>query len=88
MASKFTPINENDTKELRKDLDLPITKTLYYMLKTKDGYKRKKVKDYRIVETYLPSGTPSLQVTYTGGKVIRILAPFFHICRNQHLLKI
>lgn len=44
MASKFTPINENDTKELRKDLDLPITKTLYYMLKTKDGDKRKKLR--------------------------------------------
>lgn len=76
--ANFEPISSNDTKELRKELGLPITKALRYMKHTdRDSYTEIGVKDYDVVEQYQPSGTHSLMVTLETDEKIRILAPFF-----------
>lgn len=76
--ANFEPISGNDTKELRKELGLPITKALRYMKHVNgDSYNAIGVKDYVVVEQYQPSGTHSLTVTLETGEEIRILAPFF-----------
>lgn len=76
--AKFEPISENDTKELRKELGLPITKDLRYMKHANgDLYDAFNVKDYEVVEQYQPSGMHSLKVILESGEEIRILAPFF-----------
>ena len=76
--ANFEPISANDTKELRKELGLPITKALRYMKHAEgDSYNAYDVKDYVLVEQYQPSGTYSLKVTLDTDEEIRILAPFF-----------
>ena len=76
--ANFEPISNQDTKELRKELGLPITKNLFYMKHINgDTYKAIGVRDYQIIEQYQPSGIYSLKVTLETGDEIRILAPFF-----------
>lgn len=76
--AKFEAIGVNDTKELRKELGLPMTKALCYMKHIKrDEYVPINVLDYEIVEQYQPSGTYSLKITLDSKEEIRILAPFF-----------
>jgi len=70
-------INDEE-KEMRKKLQLPITKPLRYMKKC--GYSKYEeimVKEYCIKDTYMPSGTKSLEVILVTGEKIRVLAPFF-----------
>lgn len=74
---KFTPIDSEDTQELRKNLDLPITKELRYMTKSEEIWKEHKVLGYHIVTEYLPSKTKSLVISVELLGVIRILAPYF-----------
>lgn len=64
-------------KNLRKELGLPITKTLRYMKKKLGGYEEFEVSSLKIVDTYMPSGTHSLMITLANGEKVRILAPFF-----------
>lgn len=76
--ANFEPISDNDTKELRKELGLPITKALRYMKHTNgDTYNAIGVKEYQVVEQYQPSGTYSVRVILETGDEIKILAPFF-----------
>lgn len=77
---KFKPISDNDTRELRILLKLPITKKLRYMEHVKDYEKQyvpHTVVDYTIARQYQPSGAYSLNVTLENGKVVRISALFF-----------
>ena len=76
MALEYISLNENDTKELRKELGLPITKGLRYMRKENSAWKEYGIVDYRIVETYQPSGAHSLLITLENGKQVRILADY------------
>ncbi len=78
MAVSFLAISEHDTKELRKELNLPITKPLRFMEHQADStYKEFNVTDYQIVEVYQPSGTSSLAITLEDDRKIRIISPFF-----------
>lgn len=65
-------MKENE-KELRKILGLPLTKELRYVR----GDFMCKVIDFKIVDTYMPSGTHSLMITLEDGSQKRILAPYF-----------
>ena len=47
----FTPISDNDTKELRKKYDLPVTKPLVYYDVT-DGFTKHAITDYAEEEDY------------------------------------
>lgn len=76
MASKFVPLNGNDTKELRKELGLPVTKDLVYWYKDRQSWKQCNVIDYEIVATYQPSGSRSLLITLESGQQVRILADY------------
>lgn len=64
-------------KNLRKELGLPITKALRYMKRIVGGYESIGVTDFKIIETYEPSGTHSLEVGLANGETVRVLAPFF-----------
>ncbi len=77
MATSFTPLNETDTKELRKELDLPITKSLRYMIHNENSYEEISVINYEVVDRYAPSMTASLIVTLSSGETKQVLAPFF-----------
>lgn len=73
----FHPICDNDTKELRKCLNLPIQKDLRYMHKCHGEWHEERVTGYEIVAVYMPSETSSLLVTTESGEKVRILAPYF-----------
>ncbi len=78
MAREFIALSENDTRELRKELKLPIFKSLRYMRKKGAGeWEEFEVTDYRIVDTYQPSGTHSFLVTLKTGEEVRVLQDFF-----------
>lgn len=77
MAKEFNALNENDTAELRKRLDLPITKELRYFRKEKSNWVSYNVTGYEIVDTYQPSNTPSLLVSISSGEQIRIISDYF-----------
>ena len=66
-----------DTKELRKQLELPVTKKLRFMRKIDGKYNEIGVIGFKIVDTYMPSGTHSLEVILADESRERILAPFF-----------
>ena len=75
----FISICEQDTKELRKEIGLPITKGLQYV----EGFSDfspikiiKKVVAYEVVDKYMPNGTYSLLITLEDGEKKRILAPY------------
>ena len=77
MASDFISLNANDTKELRKEIGLPVTKDLIYWERQEyDKWKQCDVIDYEIVDTYMPSGVKSIRVTLTDGRKIRILSEY------------
>lgn len=68
----------DEEKTLRKELQLPVTKPLRYMRRLSNlDYEEVEVSDYRIVNTYMPSGTHSLDIVLETGENVRILAPFF-----------
>lgn len=73
--------NPLDEKLLRKELGLPVTKKLRYMKRKVSGnflgYEPIDVIDFKIIDTYMPSGTHCLEITLINGTEIRILAPFF-----------
>lgn len=77
MAKEFNALNENDTKELRKELGLPITKQLVYWKKQNLEWVSFNVLDYEVVEVYEPSHSSSLMITIDNGEKIRILGDFF-----------
>ncbi|BBF41352.1 hypothetical protein lbkm_0026 [Lachnospiraceae bacterium KM106-2] len=78
MAATFVPISEYDSKDLRKELDLPYTKQLKYMEHKKGNtYVEIQVVDYEVAGAYSPSGMKSLTVSLVNGRKVRILAPFF-----------
>ena len=77
MAREFIALDENDTKELRKELGLPITKSLRYMRQVASTWQEIVVTSYKIADTYKPSGTRSLIVSLVNGEEIRILQDFF-----------
>ena len=53
MATGFIQLNENDTKELRKEIGLPVTKGVIYWSKEVSGvWKKYNVVDYKIVASY------------------------------------
>ena len=70
-----------ENKDLRRKLGLPVTKKLRYMKRKVSGrilgWEPIEVIDFKIVDTYMPSGTNSLEVTLVDGSSVRILAPFF-----------
>lgn len=66
-----------EEKSRRKELGLPLTKSLRYMKKDACEYRELDVVEYREVDRYLPSGTPSLELVLETGETVRILAPFF-----------
>ncbi len=77
MAREFIALSENDTKELRKELGLPIYKPLRYMKKVNAEWQEIAVKSYEVVDIYMPSGTHSLAVTLLNGDKIRIIQDYF-----------
>jgi hypothetical protein len=77
MAKEFIPLNDNDTKELRKELGLPVTKQLVYWRKENLDWLSYPVSNYVVCDTYMPSNTHSLLITLESGEEIRILADFF-----------
>lgn len=77
MASEYIQLNEKDTKELRKEMGLPVTKgIIYWRRDTHCAWKKMDVVDYEIVATYEPSGTKSLMITLEDGSQVRILADY------------
>ena len=76
MASEFIPLNNNDTKELRKEMGLPVTKGLVYWYKEGQCWKQCNVIDYEIVEVYQPSGSRSILLTIESGRQVRILSDY------------
>lgn len=77
MASEFIRLNEKDTKELRKELGLPVTKDIVYWCKdTYCTWKKLGVVDYEIVDTYEPSGSKSIVITLENGEEVRILSDY------------
>lgn len=77
MASEFKQLNNMDTKELRKQLGLPMTKDLRYFFRENTSWVESKVVGYEIVDTYQPSGTHSLLITLEDNTQVRILADYF-----------
>lgn len=76
MASDFISLNDEDTKELRKELGLPVTKDIRYVYKDNSGWKELKVTNYHIADIYKPSETRSLLITTEDGREIRILSDY------------
>lgn len=77
MASGFTQLNENDTKELRKEMGLPVTKNLIYWQKeSASSWEKRNVTDYEILATYEPSGSRSILIKLEDGEQIRILSDY------------
>ena len=77
MASEFTPLNDNDTKELRKELGLPVTKGLIYWYREATySWKQTNVVNYEVVATYEPSGSKSVMITLEDGRQVRILGDY------------
>lgn len=79
MAKEFIPICDIDTRELRKEIGLPITKELQYV----EGFGVysehkiiKKIVSYEIADVYMPSGAKSLLITLENGEKIRILGDY------------
>ena len=69
MATGFIQLNENDTKELRKEIGLPVTKGVIYWGKEVSGvWKKYNVVDYKIVASYEPSGSKSILITLEKWK--------------------
>ena len=75
--AEFVSLNEHDTKELRKEIGLPITKPLVYWKKIDTEWHSYIVVNYEIAEIYKPSNTFSLFVTIESGEKVRILGDFF-----------
>lgn len=68
----------DEEKVLRKELQLPVTKPLRYMRRLSNlDYEEVEVTSYKIVDTYMPSETHSLEIVLETGEELRILAPFF-----------
>lgn len=77
MAAGFIKLNDKDTKELRKEIGLPVTKGIIYWCKeTSDSWKKINVVDYEIVATYEPSGSKSVVITLENGNRVRILSDY------------
>ena len=73
--------NENilqceDSKELRKKLELPITKDIVYWRKDGRKWTEHKVVSYKIVDVYEPSGSCSIVVILDSGEEVRILQDY------------
>lgn len=77
MAKDFIPLNDNDTKELRKEIGLPVTKQLVYWRKDNAVWNSYVVTNYEVVDTYEPSKSHSLKVLLANGEEVRILADYF-----------
>ena len=78
MNNKKEKIKVSEEERLRrKDLGLPVTKALRYMLSSAKGYVEKAVKDYEVEETLEPSGTRVLLVTLEDGEQRRVLSSYF-----------
>lgn len=69
-------LNESDTKQLRKELGLPLTKKIKYLHKVNNVWQEENIVNYSVVDTYQPSGTKSLSIMLDSGKTIRILADY------------
>lgn len=77
MAAEFIKLNDNDTKELRKEIGLPVTKGLIYWYKDKSHvWKQANVTNYEVIATYEPSGNKSIRVTLENGSQVRILGDY------------
>lgn len=77
MATEFTKLNDNDTKELRKEIGLPVTKELIYWYKDESrSWRQTKVSNYEVVATYEPSGSKSILITLEDGSRVRILGDY------------
>ena len=88
MATGFIQLNENDTKELRKEIGLPVTKGVIYWSKEVSGvWKKYNVVDYKIVASYEPSGSKSILITLENESQIRILSDYLVDMQKASLLK-
>lgn len=76
MASEYIPLNDDDTKELRKKLGLPVTKGISYWHKNEQVWKRSNVIDYKVVETYKPSESSLVLITIESGHQVNILSDY------------
>lgn len=77
MATEFMKLNDDDTKELRKKIGLPVTKELIYWHQVAlHSWKKMNVINYEVIATYEPSGSKSLLVTLEDGKQVRILGDY------------
>ena len=74
--AEFMPLDDKDTKELRKELGLPMTKGLIYWYREGRSYKQCNVSSYEIVETYEPGGSKCMLITLETGKQVRILSDY------------
>lgn len=72
----FVGLNEEDTKELRKELGLPVKKDIVYWYKEGRKWVSKKVIDYRVADKYMPSESYSLQIVTEDNVTVRILADY------------
>ena len=89
MATGFIQLNENDTKELRKEIGLPVTKGVIYWSKEVSGvWKKYNVVDYKIVASYEPSGSKSILITLEMKVRFAFCRTIWWICRKHLFLMI
>ena len=87
MAIEFIPLSDNDTKELRKEIGLPVTKGLVYWCKNESHkWEQFTVSDYEVVAVYEPSGGKSLMVTLENGRQVRIYGDYFAEMQKPNFL--
>ncbi|MBO4847482.1 MAG: 3'-5' exonuclease [Lachnospiraceae bacterium] len=88
MATEFTPLNANDTRELRKEIGLPVTKDLVYWYKTESyTWRQANVINYEVIETLVPSGSKCLRITLDDGKKVCILGDYLSDMQKISFLK-
>lgn len=77
MASEFIQLNCNDTKELRKEIGIPVTKGIVYWHKDQDCmWKQFNVVNYEVVTTYEPSGSKCILITLENDERVSILSDY------------
>ena len=87
MESETIFLNETDTKELRKELGLPLTKRLIYWNKNEGLWEKCNLTDYEILETLQPSESCIIKITLESGKQVNILSEYLSEMQKTSFLK-
>lgn len=69
-------LNDENSKEFRKKLNLPTTKDVRYFRKENMFWKEYAVNEIEIVNTYMPSESSSLRITLANGERVNILSDY------------